>query len=623
MSEAGYVKHIVPDYMVNKWQQTVDIMAKVFDVPAGLIMRVSESEIEVLVSSRTENNPYKVGESETLGIGLYCETVMSERDILIVPDALEDEDWKDNPDIKLNMLMYMGVPLEWPDGDVFGTICVLDSEKRQYSNPYVELIWEFKKIIESDIKSWVYQQELIDARNRADDANRAKGVFLASMSHELRTPLNAIMGYAQLMQKDADRDFINDAVKTILESSKHLLTLINDVLDMSKIEAGKFRLYDEEFRPDSMLRTIVNILRPKAEHKKLNIEYRMLTPLPWIIKADEKRLRQVLINLLSNAVKFTIEGSVQLTVWYSGIDTESGKGCFFFSVKDTGKGIPLEDIEKIMLPFEQSGDENEYVDGTGLGLPVSKKIIELMGGELQVETKPDKGSHFWFEVKLDVVNHNHDDDFGKKEIFTGYEGDSKVVIWIPGKWNFRDPVAYRLKSMGFIVEEFSEPEEAIDNIAKLKPDAVIVDNLWFSEFNRISSQDIAEIPVIPVEIWSGENGTDLLTNELWSCYQAVKPENLPAVLMNRLGIELKIEKSFKKEVVAKDMIYPAATELRILKQFAEYYKYDDIADELLRIQATDSVYDEFVDEIRGLAAKFRMDDIIQVIDEGLKGEDGN
>lgn len=152
MMTNNYKKHEIPEEFLELWQNTIDFTANIFEVPAGLIMRVWPDEIEVLLSSNSENNPYEKGEMASLNTGLYCETVMATKDLLHVPNALEDEDWKDNPDVKLNMIMYLGIPLMWPGGEVFGTICVLDEKTRNFESKYVELLYELKKIIEKDFR---------------------------------------------------------------------------------------------------------------------------------------------------------------------------------------------------------------------------------------------------------------------------------------------------------------------------------------------------------------------------------------------------------------------------------------------------------------------------------------
>ncbi len=198
----------VPTVYLEKWQKTADLLAHIFDVPAGLIMRVFPSEIEVFISSHTDHNPYEEHERAPLNTGLYCETVMARRDMLHVPNALEDPVWENNPDVKLNMISYLGVPLIWPDQEVFGTICILDSKTRHYTALYEALLWQFKEIIDGDLKLLISEREskqqalelaqtLEHLKTTQDvlvqsEKMAALGHLVAGIAHEINTPLGAI-----------------------------------------------------------------------------------------------------------------------------------------------------------------------------------------------------------------------------------------------------------------------------------------------------------------------------------------------------------------------------------------------------------------------------------------------
>ena len=184
-----YEKHDVPPNYLKKWQKTLDMAAQVLDVPAALLMRVWPEQIEVLVASVGADNPYEEHEKADLGTGLYCETVMATRDQLLVPNALDDPRWRDNPDVRLNMINYLGVPLVWPDNTIFGTMCVLDSQTRNYSQPYQDLLWRLKELIEGDFRSIVGadasgQQEDAKARALETEINE----LLARMGETPRYP---------------------------------------------------------------------------------------------------------------------------------------------------------------------------------------------------------------------------------------------------------------------------------------------------------------------------------------------------------------------------------------------------------------------------------------------------
>ena len=248
--------------------------------------------------------------------------------------------------------------------------------------------------------------ELMVAKDKAEAASRAKSAFLANMSHELRTPLNAVLGYAQLLQqKPLDKETL-DRLAIIQESGQHLLALINDVLDLSKIEAHKLELHPAAIHLPSFLKTIVEIIQPRATSKGLHFTFESNGPLPAGLTVDETRLRQVLLNLLSNAVKFTPAGHMTLRV--KAQPASQLPDCapcvrLRFDVEDSGVGISPDQIEQAFHPFEQVGDLNFQVEGTGLGLPICRQLVHLMGGQLHVQSEPNRGSLFWFEIDLPLA----------------------------------------------------------------------------------------------------------------------------------------------------------------------------------------------------------------------------
>lgn len=242
------------------------------------------------------------------------------------------------------------------------------------------------------------ETKLKQAKETAEIANRAKSTFLANMSHELRTPLNAILGYAQIFQRDTRlTNEQQEGIDTIHRNGEYLLTLINDILDLAKIEADRVELYNVAFRLDDFLDDIIKLFKIRAEQKEIRFEYQKLTSLPSIVYADDKRLRQILINLLSNAVKFTQQGRVILKISYA-------HGKIQFQVEDTGIGIAADEIDKICLPFQQVGDQNYRAQGTGLGLSITKKLVDMMNGQLHVTSVLGKGSTFWVELDLPENN---------------------------------------------------------------------------------------------------------------------------------------------------------------------------------------------------------------------------
>ncbi|MFB2892950.1 GAF domain-containing protein [Aerosakkonemataceae cyanobacterium BLCC-F50] len=243
-------------------------------------------------------------------------------------------------------------------------------------------------------------EELKRAKEAADAASLAKSEFLANMSHELRTPMNAILGFTQLMQRDTSlRSDYQRYIDIIYQSGEHLLSLINDVLEMSKIEAGRVTLYETQFSVLQLLQELNNMLQLKAKSKGLELKFELASSVPQFIKADQKKLRQVLINLLNNGIKFTKTGSVTLRVKLKPeIDNQS---CHLrFEVEDTGLGIAAEEMDNLFQPFKQTKVGQEAQEGTGLGLRISQKFVQLMGGNITVKSVLNQGSCFSFEIPV-------------------------------------------------------------------------------------------------------------------------------------------------------------------------------------------------------------------------------
>jgi signal transduction histidine kinase/CheY-like chemotaxis protein len=316
-------------------------------------------------------------------------------------------------------------------------------------------------------------KELAVARDIAEGANRAKSMFLANMSHELRTPLNAILGYAQLLKRDPNLTSRQaSASETIQQSGEHLLMLITDILDLSKIEAGKIELQLNPLDMSAFLRGITNIIRIKTEEKALDFGCDIATDLPAFVQVDQKRLRQVLLNLLSNAVKFTDRGRVDLRVQVLSQSTEQVQ--LRFEVEDSGIGIAGEELEKIFRPFEQVGDEQRRSGGTGLGLSISRQLVRLMGSEIQVKSVPNQGSCFSFEMSARVVGSERSVSQLSGQT-AGYSGPRKRVMVVDDTDANRAVLTDTLGSLGFDVSEAVNGLEAVTFAQAAPPDLILMD----------------------------------------------------------------------------------------------------------------------------------------------------
>jgi signal transduction histidine kinase len=224
------------------------------------------------------------------------------------------------------------------------------------------------------------------------------------MSHELRTPLNAVMGYAQILKMDEGITSKQRSGLDIIHSSgQHLLTLIVDILDLSRIEAGKGELRIAPIELVTRLNAVADIVRVMAVDKQITLDVELDPRLPGVVLADEKRLSQILLNLLGNAVKFTHVGGVTLrALALPAAETLPGHVLLRFEVEDSGVGIAEDQVERLFEPFEQAGSADQRVAGTGLGLAISRQLVRMMGGEIRLETRLAEGSRFWFEISVPV-----------------------------------------------------------------------------------------------------------------------------------------------------------------------------------------------------------------------------
>jgi len=327
-------------------------------------------------------------------------------------------------------------------------------------------------------------EELVTARDEAEAANRAKSEFLANMSHELRTPLNSILGVAQLMERDAGFPHAyRDTLNVLSRSGAHLLELINDVLELSKVEAGKMRLEITGFDLHSFLGDLEEMMRLRADEKGLKLLFEYEPPLPQYIETDIRKLRQILINLLGNAIKYTEKGRVALRVAFrERMDTtlwatSSSLARLEFEVEDTGIGISPEDEQRIFEPFVQVNPGRTVRDGTGLGLTLSRAFVEQLGGEITLRGQLGRGSIFAFHlpVKLAEAAAVHTEKV-----------DRKVIRLMPGHPPYRllvadDSVENRLvlrrllEQVGFDVLEAASGQEAVDSYKSSQPNLIWMD----------------------------------------------------------------------------------------------------------------------------------------------------
>ena len=538
----------------------------------------------------------------------------------------------------LNLSISVGETQEIEFKNSDGSVLVAEMQTEQ-------IIWDNEPAYLVSLRNITERKQ----KEAAEAANQAKTAFLASMNHELRTPLNAILGFTQILQRDSSLTPQQQKyLTTIRTSGNHLLTLINDILDLSKIEVGKMELYPHDIHLLNFLLGVTEICRIRAAKKGIAFIYQPNTQLPPTIHGDEKRLRQVLLNLLSNGIKFTDTGSVTFKVSvisHSSLvtneeprTTDKGqltKDKIRFEITDTGVGIALEELDKIFEPFEQVGERNRKAEGTGLGLTITQKIVALMESELQVESTLGVGSTFWFDLELSEISESTGLPTvpSSKEII-GYQGDKKKILVVDNRLENRLALVNLLEPIGFEMREAVNGEEGLEQAIQFHPDLMIIDLAMPVMDGFELTRRLCQLPELEhtILIASCVTSSEFYQQESFNfgcnafLTKPIKAIDVLEKIQNALGLSWVYENSLElftkvteprvnsfNDLQTQEIIPPLAEELNILYDLARKGLIDSLSEEADKLKEIDNKYLPFAEEIQSLVQGFKIKQIRKFI----------
>lgn len=464
-------------------------------------------------------------------------------------------------------------------------------------------------------------REIAMARAMAEAASAAKSQFLANMSHELRTPLNAIIGYAQLLRSDNLSAGQLSAVQTINQSGEHLLAMITDLLDLSKVEAGRLELLAAPFDVRACVEHVAQMIRLRAEEKDLRFIVEVSDDVPHHLVGDHKRIRQVLINLLGNAIKFTTVGEVRLEV--STVSRDGGDVRLRFDVLDTGGGIRSDQLDLIFRPFEQVGSATERSGGTGLGLSITRQIVDVMGGQIEVESAVGEGSRFRVEASFPLAA------IGLPAPGSGSAAGKCEILVVDDVAANRATLRDTLEGWGYRVREAADGPEAVEVVAATAPDLILIDlkmpapegldavrHLRNCEALLIPIMALAANPTTETEAEARAAGADRLlampieVTQLRACV-----EDLVRAGKGECG------KEDEGAVDAHPMAIPPADQMARLLALARGGNMRGVRAEASAILGLDPQYCVFVGRLETLAAAYQSSAVLRFVEQHMHHEE--
>jgi signal transduction histidine kinase/purine-cytosine permease-like protein/DNA-binding NarL/FixJ family response regulator len=504
------------------------------------------------------------------------------------------------------LLMLSGVIAWW---------MVLTQESRRVaqeeSNRQTQLLMQE---IESHQRT---DEALQKARVVAEQANQAKSRYITAISHELRTPLNSILGYAQILAADEDVPPNRaQAVSVIRKSGDHLLSVIEGTLDIARIEGGKLTLDVRAMDFPELMQQIVGMFELQARNKGLSFDYRPVGELPAVVRADEKRLRQILINVLGNAVKFTVRGGVTFGV-------ECRRDMAIFEIRDTGPGIPAADMQRIFEPFTRGS--TVQAGGSGVGLTIARMLTDLMGGEMQVSSTPGEGTLFRIRLFLPAVHSAQAARELPKLNRIGYVGVRRRILVVDNEKVDRDLLQNVLEPLGFVVEQAASGYECLAAVPRFAPHLIFMDlgmpgiDGW-ETIRRLRQQghNAAAIAILSANAYDKGLDNDVGVTPEDFIVKPLKVDELLAWLGRKLDLEWVTADAPAAATPATlaeppPLLPPGETELAALDELITLGYLRGILNKLAEIERLDARHGEFVRVLRDLARQFQFDAMKEIL----------